>query len=123
MKISPVVGLDSSWDEIIKFIDRGGIGCAIVISEDGFYQGIITNHDMRVAVNRTGLTKELTAIDIYNAKSFTSDPEEDFWTFMLRMQQKGAMHTVVPLVSKDLVFHGVVRTQDALFKNAYVGGN
>lgn len=117
----PQVSENSDWNEIIQALEYGGIGCVAVVSESSSYVGIITDHDIRVFISRGNQINDCKAGDICNRNSFTAAPDDDFWNFMLRMQKNKAMHTVVPLVDKSGRLVGILRTQDALFRNTNQG--
>jgi len=114
---TPLVFRDASWGQIIEAMEYGGIGCAAVLDENKNFIGIITNHDIRVNISNGIVPSKATAGEICNKNSFIASPDEDFWTFMLRMQKNKAMHTVVPLVSDSGELIGIIRTQDALFRD------
>jgi len=113
---SPVVPHDAAWADILKALEVGGIGCTAVVDGEGLYLGIITDYDIRIHISKSGDPVECRAEEICNKNSFTALPDEDFWTFMLRIQNKQAMHTVVPLVTHSRELLGIVRTQDVLFR-------
>lgn len=114
----PFVRQDAKWDDIISSLEFGGIGCTAVVGDKMQYVGIITDHDIRVHISDGKLPFSSSAIDLCNTNSFIASPNEDFWTFMLRMQRNKAMHTVVPVVSDSGELLGILRTQDALFRDA-----
>jgi len=119
---TPIVPYDARWDDILSALDKGGIGCTTVVDAKGLYLGIITDLDIRINISKFGLNVESTAEEICNKNSFTALPDEDFWSFMLRMQTSGNMHTVIPLVTHGRELVGVLRTQDALFREFKNGG-
>jgi predicted transcriptional regulator len=113
---SPSVDWNDGWDDVIRSIEKGGIGCTAVLKDGKKYLGIITDHDIRVHISEGALPISSTARDLCNQNSFTAHPDEDFWTFMLRMQNNRAMHTVAPLVDEESNYFGIIRTQDVLFR-------
>ncbi len=119
----PQVSEDSDWNEIVRALEFGEIGCVAVVDESSKYLGIITDHDIRVYISQGNQISDCKAGDICNRKSFTAAPDEDFWNFMLRMQKNKAMHTVVPLINQSGRLVGILRTQDALFRKASQGRN
>ena len=119
---TPIVPYDATFHDILSAIDRGGIGCTAVVDTKGFYFGLITDFDIRTNISKFGLPIESRAEEICNKNSFTALPDEDFWSFMLRMQTSGNMHTVVPLVTPGQELVGILRTQDALFREFKNGG-
>jgi CBS domain-containing protein len=119
--ITPSVPFDASWDEVLDALEIGGVGCTAVLDSNGLYLGIITDYDIRVCISENGLSAQVKAEEICNKNSFTALPDEDFWTFMIRMQGSKRMHTVIPLVTTDRRLLGIVRTQDVLFRNPRFG--
>jgi CBS domain-containing protein len=89
----------------------------VVLGASGKFMGLITDYDIRVALTNRHLHEDLTAKEICNVNTFTASEDEDFWTFMLRIQGTNKMHTVVPIVSNQGDLLGIVRTQDVLFRN------
>lgn len=120
---TPFVFQDAGWGQIIDALEYGGIGCTAVLNENKDFIGIITDHDIRVNISNGIIPSKATAGEICNKNSFIASPDEDFWTFMLRMQKNKAMHTVVPLVSDSGELIGIVRTQDALFRDTKMRDN
>ena len=114
---SPSVRNDASWEKVIESIESGHIGCTAVLDDNGKYAGLITDHDIRVHISEGVVPRSIAAIDLCNKKSFTANPEEDYWTLMLKMQNNKAMFTVIPLVDEDFNFSGIIRTQDVLFRS------
>jgi CBS domain-containing protein len=119
----PQVTEDSNWSEIVRALEFGEIGCVAVVDLSSKYLGIITDHDVRVYISRGNQIADCKAGAICNRSSFTAAPDEDFWSFMLRMQKNKAMHTVVPLVSASGHLVGILKTQDALFRKTSQGRN
>ena len=119
----PKVSENSNWNEIVRALEYGEIGCVAVEDESSKYLGIITDHDIRVYISQGNHIRDCKAGDICNRKSFTATPDEDFWNFMLRMQKNRSMHTVVPLVDQSGHLVGILRTQDALFRKTSQGKN
>jgi len=116
-QITPTVSYDASLSKILSTIENGSIGCTVVLGASGKFMGLITDYDIRVALTNRHLHEDLTAKEICNVNTFTASEDEDFWTFMLRIQGTNKMHTVVPIVSNQGDLLGIVRTQDVLFRN------
>lgn len=112
---SPKVRPNSSWQDILNSIEAGGIGCTAVIGDNNEFVGLITDNDLRKAFMKSSSFLELSASEICNKNAFTSNPFEDFWVLLIKMQRNAKMHTVVPLVDSSNQFYGIVKTQDILF--------
>ncbi|HEY3580432.1 MAG TPA: KpsF/GutQ family sugar-phosphate isomerase, partial [Pyrinomonadaceae bacterium] len=49
----PTIAVGSSWVEVVRAISRGGLGAVCVVEPDGRLAGIITDGDLRRAIEQT----------------------------------------------------------------------
>jgi arabinose-5-phosphate isomerase len=114
---NPTVGPASSWLEVVRAITRGGLGAVNVVGEDGRLVGVITDGDLRRAVERTD-PRELSGL---RAESFmtrdpvTVAPAALAYDALRLMEDRPSQISVLPVVAEGrcaglLRLHDVVRS-------------
>ena len=91
----PVVSVHSSLTEVIGIISAGRLGLALIV-EDNQVKGIITDGDLRRAIENHGKDVfDLTAEAIYSASPITISPDASIQTAYETMDSKGVTSLIV----------------------------
>jgi len=111
---NPTIYGDSNLYEIIKAISDGGLGAVSVIAEDGHLIGIVTDGDIRRAV-QNNLPNNI--YDLYAEQVMTKDPikvTQDILAFeaMNIMENRISQISVLPVVDNNNVSIGMIRLHD-----------
>ena len=69
----PLVKADTAMDEVVSVISKGGRGCAAVLDSDGKMLGIITDGDLRRAIDADFFKKKASEIMTQSPLSLTPD--------------------------------------------------
>ncbi len=113
----PKVEETASMSEAIAEMNRKGLGCVLIISQDGHLQGIITDGDLRRAITRYGeiLSREISEI-------MTPRPKTVFYQRLaaeaLEIMERHLI-TVLPVVDEDGHLAGIVHLHDLLGKGEF----
>ena len=114
---NPTVQPSASWLEVVRSITRGGLGAVNVVGEDERLVGVITDGDLRRAVERTD-PRELSNL---RAESFmtrgpiTVAPAELAYDALRLMEDRPSQISVLPVVESGrcvglLRLHDIVRS-------------
>jgi arabinose-5-phosphate isomerase len=110
----PVVGPGTSWLEVVSAIGDGGLGAVAVVDDDEQLLGIVTDGDLRRAVQRTPTAElaALTATNIMTAQPTTVGSDVLAYDALQRMEDRPSQISVLPVVDDDGHCLGVVRVHD-----------
>jgi arabinose-5-phosphate isomerase len=113
---------DANWFEAIAAIGRGGLGAVCVAQADGTLLGIITDGDIRRAlevVAHDGITPEetahlnrLTARDLMTHAPVTCAPEALAYDALRLMEDRPSQINVLPVVDRATRLVGMIRLHD-----------
>jgi arabinose-5-phosphate isomerase len=95
---NPTIATGSSWVEVVRAISKGGLGAVCVVDTNGRLAGIITDGDLRRAIERTGPDSlaKLTGDDFMTSQPTVATPEL----------------LALPVVDEDQVCVGLIRVHD-----------
>jgi arabinose-5-phosphate isomerase len=111
---NPTVGPQASWLEVVSAISTGGLGAVNVVDEAGQLAGIITDGDLRRAVQRISPT-ELTGLsaEVFMTRDpVTVAPELLAYSALQIMEQRPSQISVLPVVDGERRCVGLLRLHD-----------
>ncbi|HLL73705.1 MAG TPA: KpsF/GutQ family sugar-phosphate isomerase [Pyrinomonadaceae bacterium] len=114
---NPTVGPAASWLEVVRSITRGGLGAVNVVGDGGRLAGVITDGDLRRAVERTDPRElsNLRAESFMTRDPITVAPAELAYDALRLMEDRPSQISVLPVVEAGrcvglLRLHDIVRS-------------
>ncbi|MEN3327428.1 MAG: arabinose-5-phosphate isomerase [Acidobacteriota bacterium] len=110
---NPMIGVGSSWVEVVRAISKGGLG-AVCVVDDGLLAGIITDGDLRRAIEQTSHESlaNLTCDDFMTRKPMVVTPEMLAFDALRLMEDRPSQISVLPVVDQDGMCVGLIRVHD-----------
>ena len=110
----PTVALDARWLDIVSCISEGGLGAATVEDGDGAILGLITDGDVRRAIQRTDPAQlnDLRAGAFMTRRPSTVEGGALAYTALQTMENRPTQISVLPVVDDDGRCIGLVRIHD-----------
>ncbi|MFN2531871.1 MAG: SIS domain-containing protein [Pyrinomonadaceae bacterium] len=104
----------SSWIEVVRAISRGGLGAVCVVDNAGHLAGIITDGDLRRAIEQTDHNSlaKLTCDDFMTHKPIVAAPDLLAFDALRLMEDRVSQIAVLPVVGGDEVCVGLIRLHD-----------
>ncbi|HLE63214.1 MAG TPA: KpsF/GutQ family sugar-phosphate isomerase, partial [Pyrinomonadaceae bacterium] len=101
----PSVRLGSSWMEVVRTISLGGLGAVNVIDEEGRLAGVITDGDLRRAIEKKdhGSLTRLTCDELMSRNPVVATPELLAYDALRLMEDRPSQISVLPVVDSDRV--------------------
>jgi arabinose-5-phosphate isomerase len=111
---NPTVGTQATLLEVVQAIGRGGLGAVNVVEGDGRLAGIITDGDVRRALQRVRLEDlaGLTARDFMTREPVVVAPELLAHAALQLMENRPSQIAVLPVVSGEGRCVGLLRLHD-----------
>jgi len=111
---NPTVLPSASWLEVVSAITDGGLGAVNVVTDGGTLKGIITDGDLRRAVQRSDTAKlgELLAEALMTRDPVTILPSELAYTALQLMENRPSQISVLPVVDDRRRCVGLLRLHD-----------
>jgi arabinose-5-phosphate isomerase len=114
---NPTIATGSSWVEVVRAISKGGLGAVCVVDPSGHLAGIITDGDLRRAIERAShdsLTKlaNLTCDDFMTRQPTVASPQLLAFDALRLMENRPSQISVLPVVDKDQICVGLIRVHD-----------
>lgn len=111
---NPTISPQASWIEIVSAITRGGLGAVNVVDGQGRLLGIITDGDLRRAIEITKATdlEALRAGPIMTRNPVTALPEGLAYDALQIMENRPSQISVLPVVDLENYSIGLVRLHD-----------
>ena len=111
---TPTISMGSSWVEVVRALSKGGLGAVCVVDADGRLAGIITDGDLRRAVERTShdLLANLTSDDFMTRTPVVATPELLAFDALRLMEDRPRQIAVLPVVDADQICVGLIRVHD-----------
>jgi len=112
--LNPTVSPATSWLEVVSAITRGGLGAVSVLSDGEVLAGIITDGDLRRAIQK-GNPVELTNL---NAEAFmtrdpvTVTPDQLAYSALQLMENRPSQISVLPVIDAEKRCVGLLRLHD-----------
>ena len=111
---NPTIVTGAAWMEIVKGITDGGLGAVNVVDESGRLLGIITDGDLRRAIQKcdsSSLTT-LTSEQIMTSNPVVADSSLLAYDALRLMEDRPSQISVLPVVNGDHVCLGLIRLHD-----------
>ena len=111
---NPTIATGSSWVEVVRAISKGGLGAVCVVDTNGRLAGIITDGDLRRAIERTSPDSlaKLTGDDFMTSQPTVATPELLAFDALRLMEERPSQISVLPVVDEDQVCVGLIRVHD-----------
>lgn len=111
---NPTIAKGSSWVEVVRAISRGGLGAVCVVDAAGGLAGIITDGDLRRAIEQTDhdALSRLTCDDFMTSKPTVATPELLAFDALQLMENRPSQISVLPVVDADGRCVGLIRVHD-----------
>lgn len=112
----PLVMPGASWLEVVGAISDGGLGAVVVLDDAGALLGVVTDGDLRRAVQCTPPEQlpGLTVSAIMTVRPTTVGPQVLAYDALQRMEDRPSQISVLPVVDGDGRCLGVVRVHDII---------
>ncbi|HZN05991.1 MAG TPA: CBS domain-containing protein, partial [Pyrinomonadaceae bacterium] len=104
----------SSWVEVVRAISRGGLGAVCVVDPSGCLAGIITDGDLRRAIEHTSHDSlaKLTCDDFMTRQPTVATPQLLAFDALRLMEDRPSQISVLPVVDDDQICIGLIRVHD-----------
>jgi arabinose-5-phosphate isomerase len=111
---NPTIAIGSSWVEVVRAISKGGLGAVCVVDDSGRLAGIITDGDLRRAIEQTSHDSlaKLTGDDFMTRRPVVATPELLAVDALQLMEDRSSQISVLPVVDQDEVCVGLIRVHD-----------
>jgi arabinose-5-phosphate isomerase len=111
---NPTIASGSSWVEVVRAISKGGLGAVCVVEDDGRLAGIITDGDLRRAIEQTSHESlaRLTSDDFMTRKPVVVTPELLAFDALRLMEDRPSQISVLPVVDGNEKCVGLIRVHD-----------
>ncbi|MGI8657041.1 MAG: KpsF/GutQ family sugar-phosphate isomerase [Pyrinomonadaceae bacterium] len=111
---NPTVKINATWLEIIACIGRGGLGAVCVVDEAKHLLGIITDGDLRRALQRIKHAdlENLTCEAIMTADPIVARPDLLAYDALRLMEDRPTQISVLPVINGARVCIGLIRIHD-----------
>jgi arabinose-5-phosphate isomerase len=111
---NPTINEGAAWMDIVKGITKGGLGAVNVIDEAGRLKGIITDGDLRRAIQQSNSLSpaDLKCEEIMTKDPVVVDPCLLAYDALRLMEDRPSQISVLPVVNGDRVCVGLIRVHD-----------
>jgi arabinose-5-phosphate isomerase len=111
---NPTIAMGSSWVEVVRAISKGGLGAVCVIDDAGRLAGIITDGDLRRAIEQTSHESlaKLTCDDFMTCKPVVATPDLLAFDALQLMEDRPSQISVLPVVDQEGKCVGLIRVHD-----------
>lgn len=111
---NPTIATGASWVQVVTAISKGGLGAVCVVEDDGRLAGIITDGDLRRAVERTSHESlvNLMSEDFMTRTPVVATPELLAFDALRLMEDRPQQISVLPVVDEKQICVGLIRVHD-----------
>lgn len=111
---NPTIAVGARWVDAVKGISAGGLGAVNVIDDAGRLAGIITDGDLRRAIqkNEPGSLANLRSDELMTRNPAVASPELLAYDALQLMEDRPSQISVLPVVDSDRVCVGLIRLHD-----------
>ena len=113
---SPNVRRDAALLEAVRAISRGGLGAVCVVDAEGQLEGVITDGDLRRALERTRLEElgSLSCESVMTRRPVVTSPDALAYSALQLMENRPSQINVLPVVDASGVCVGLLRLHDII---------
>ena len=113
---NPTIALGARWVDAVKGISAGGLGAVNVIDDAGRLAGIITDGDLRRAIQRSDPASlaTLRSDELMTRRPAVAVPELLAYDALRLMEDRPSQISVLPVVDGDGVCVGLIRLHDII---------
>ncbi len=113
---NPTITVGSSWMDVVRAISKGGLGAVCVVDDAGRLAGIITDGDLRRAIEQTDHESlaTLSCDDFMTRKPTVVTPEVLAFDALRLMEDRPRQISVLPVVGADEKCVGLIRVHDVV---------
>lgn len=108
----PAAALGTGFRSAIITMSKHALGCVCVIDDDGKLCGLITDGDLRRALERHDDIRDLTVDMVMTKNPVRTSPEALLGEALSTMEQRPSQISVLPVVDKHSTCLGVIRLHD-----------
>lgn len=108
----PWVRPQDSLREVVIAMTQKPLGAACVLGEQGRLAGLITDGDLRRALERYDDIRSLTAADVMTNSPITISPDATLRDALVLMERRPRQLSVLPVVASDGLVLGLLRLHD-----------
>ena len=111
---NPTIAAGSSWVEVVRAISKGGLGAVCVVDVAGRLAGVITDGDLRRAIEQTSHDSlaNLRGDDFMTRRPVVATPELLAFDALQLMEDRPSQISVLPVVDQDGTCVGLIRVHD-----------
>ncbi len=111
---NPTIATGSSWVEVVRAISNGGLGAVCVVESSGRLAGVITDGDLRRAIEQTDheALARLTCDEFMTRKPTVATPELLAFEALQLMENRPSQISVLPVVDSEGRAVGLIRVHD-----------
>ena len=111
---NPTIALGTMWVDAVKGISAGGLGAVNVVDDTGRLAGIITDGDLRRAIQKSdpGSLANLRSDELMTRNPTVAGPELLAYDALRLMEDRPSQISVLPVVDGDRVCVGLIRLHD-----------
>jgi len=113
---NPTIALGAMWVDAVKGISAGGLGAVNVVDDAGRLAGIITDGDLRRAIQKSdpGLLANLRSDELMTRNPTVASPELLAFDALRLMEDRPSQISVLPVIDGDRVCVGLIRLHDII---------
>jgi arabinose-5-phosphate isomerase len=113
---NPTIEREAPWLEVVAAITRGGLGAVNVIDPAGHLLGIITDGDLRRALQKVKQTDLETLLSeaIMTRDPVVASPDLLAYDALRLMEDRPSQISVLPVVDKERLCVGLIRLHDVV---------
>jgi arabinose-5-phosphate isomerase len=111
---NPTIALEAMWVDAVKGISAGGLGAVNVVDDAGRLAGIITDGDLRRAIQKSdpGSLANLRSDELMTRNPTVASPELLAFDALRLMEDRPSQISVLPVIDGDRVCVGLIRLHD-----------
>ncbi|HLN98668.1 MAG TPA: CBS domain-containing protein, partial [Pyrinomonadaceae bacterium] len=111
---NPTISLEARWLDAVKGISAGGLGAVSVVDGAGLLAGIITDGDLRRAIQRRDPASlaNLQCSELMTRNPTVASPELLAYNALQLMEDRPSQISVLPVVDRDGFCVGLIRLHD-----------
>ncbi|HEY0005948.1 MAG TPA: KpsF/GutQ family sugar-phosphate isomerase [Pyrinomonadaceae bacterium] len=111
---NPTITMDAPWLEVVQGITRGGLGAVNVLDQSGRLAGIITDGDLRRAIQNINHMEleNLASSAVMTRDPVVASPEMLAYDALQLMEDRPSQISVLPVVDAERLCVGLIRLHD-----------